>query len=149
MKRVRRDRDRGIDTHLLDAADETADAHQADYPVAVKQRTQQHKRMTAAATTGAAGQQQLFQVHRKAVIPVAVAICRNRNRNRCTGPRQIEAGREREMDGWSRMRDCQTAITWLITRLQLPTPSPLPSLLPSLLLLPVASATSRWKLPNR
>lgn len=78
-------------------------------------------------------QQQLFQVHRKAVIPVAVAIYRNRNRNRCTGPRQIEAGieREREMDGWSRMRDCQTAITWLITRLQLPTPSPLPSLLPS------------------
>lgn len=46
--------ERGRDTHLLDAADETADAHQADYPVAVKQRKQQHKRMTAAATTGAA-----------------------------------------------------------------------------------------------
>lgn len=41
-------------------------------------------------------QQQLFQVHRKAVIPGAVAICRNRNRNRCTGPRQIEARSERD-----------------------------------------------------
>lgn len=52
--------ERGIDTHLWDAADETADAHWADYPVAVKQRRQQHKRMTATAveattaTTGAA-----------------------------------------------------------------------------------------------